>query len=108
MLLTTPDPPIKVIDDYEFTFMGGVGLPISVDKAAGDTIEFEGTLAVKIHLVPKPSLSDPKVFTPGADMTIFVQHILTIEHRYREVKALTTAQQQDMQDTIKAIGGSVH
>lgn len=84
MYITQPTPEVKLVDDFDFVFDSGQFMPITVDKLAGDTIEFEPD-SVTVHLVRKPSLVDPEKTLPAEDITIFARHIISVQHRAREI-----------------------
>ena len=105
MIIETP-PKTKLIDDYDIVFSSGMMIPISVDLAAGDTIDFNN-LTIKVHLTSKPSLNDPMKSLLAEDMTFFMAHVVSIQHRVREVIELTPEQQFEWTKVVQELGGTV-
>lgn len=102
MIVTAPDVK-RFVDDYDFTFIGGIMMPVTVNVEAGDTIEF-GT-DIQIHLTAKPSPNNPKTLLPVEDITIHQQHLLATQKRTREVIEMTPEQQHEWAKTLKQLGG---
>jgi hypothetical protein len=85
----------KFIDEFDIIFQNGHILPLTIDKEAGDTIDFpEGAKVAHIHQAPRPSPTDPDIMRPAEDMDIYISHILYIVHRTREVLPPTPEQQE--------------
>lgn len=75
-----------VVDDYDLLFTNGVLMPITVDRDAGDTVDFETSpLVINFHLAARTSPTDPDSKIPQEDITVFVSHLISITHRIREV-----------------------
>lgn len=87
MIISSPEVK-RTIDDYDILFDSGFVMPISIDRASGDTISFDDK-AVLIYLAPKPSSTNPDKFLPSEDITIFPSHIISIAHRTKEVTELS-------------------
>lgn len=99
----------KVLDDYDFTFTGGMVMPITVDIEAGDTINFgrsDGTITIR--LAQKPMLSDPEKLLPAEDISIYKQHLVAFQHRVRIVTNLTPEQQHEWMKTLKEMSPTVN
>jgi hypothetical protein len=105
MIVNTPETKY-LVDDYDFTFMNGMMLPVTVNERVGDTIQFFDT-AVVVHLAAKPSMNDPKIALPAEDITIYKTHLATQQHRIREVVALAPEQQHEWAKTLKEISKTV-
>lgn len=84
MLINTPLAK-KTVDDYDVLFESGMVMPLTVDLDAGDEIHFNDAI-IKVHLASKASKNSPDKTLPAEDITIFVKHILSIQHRSREVE----------------------
>lgn len=97
MIINVPEVK-RTIDDFEFVFETGMMLPFSLDLALGDTIEITETQAL-IDLVARPSKADPTKFIPAEDTTIFLNHVVSIQHRKREVVELTPEQKHGLAQT---------
>lgn len=92
----------KLISFYDITFISGLGMPISIDTAAGDTIDL-GETKITIYLAPKPSLSNPKDLSPAQNITLFMAHIAGIQHYSKEIMPPTPEQQFQYSETIKEL-----
>lgn len=92
----------KFVHDYDVLFTSGMVLPASLDLEAGDTIDFNLD-TILIHLAPKPSQNNPDVTLPAEDITIFVKHVLSIQHRTREVLGLTPEQNHEWRKTLSEL-----
>jgi hypothetical protein len=91
MIVSTPEIK-KTIEDYDIIFSSGMAMPVSMDPALGDTVSF-GEATIEFDLVPKPSINDPEKMLPGEKITIFKSHVISIQHRKREVIELSPEQQ---------------
>lgn len=92
-----------VVDDYDFTFIGGMTMPVTVNTEVGDSILFSDTV-VRISLTSKPSINDPKKQLPAENITIYTAHLAAYQHRVREVIELTPEQQHEWAKTMKQLG----
>lgn len=97
MLITTPDVK-KTLDDYDFVFESGMMMPLTLDFTAGDSIKYND-LTVVITKSAKPHPTNSAQIIPGEDITLFVSHILSVQHRQREVTELTPAEQEAWKKT---------
>jgi hypothetical protein len=85
-MIISSSPTPRIIDDYDVVLASGHMMPISLDRAAGDTIDTDSSpLVIKFYLAPKPTQNDPDVMLPAEDITLFVAHIISISHRTREL-----------------------
>ena len=105
MLISSPEIKKKV-DDYDILFDSGMMLPITIDTSLGDVIMFNDRL-ITVTLTAKPSINDPAKMLPTEDITVFTSHIVSIQHRVREVIELTPEQKLDWQRAFKEISGTV-
>ena len=111
MLVQSPDPVKKLVDDFDFIFVGGIIRSISVDKEAGDTVDSEThPTAVVIHLMSTPSRTDSSVKLPAEDITIITSQLLFVQHRLREATELTPGQKDEWTKLLKetSISGRVN
>ena len=107
MILKSPDPTSRVVEDYEFSFNGGQVLPITIDRELGDTVSFDqAPLAIVIKLVAKPSKVDPDRTLPPEEITIFHTHLIAIQKRPREVTDLTVEQREQWKAYMKTFAQS--
>jgi hypothetical protein len=99
--------PVKVVEEYEFIFSSGFLLAISIEPSEGDLIDF-GSDRILITKPSKPSLVDPNQSLPAEDVTLFRNHLISIQHRTREVVGRTPDQEVEWQETLKEVGGKIH
>lgn len=105
MRVETPE--VKhVLEDYDFVFLTGMILPVTVNKDAGDTIQISDSV-IAIHLVAVPSMNNPDVFLPERDITVFKTHLVSYERRTREVTDLAPEQQFEWARTFKELTKTV-
>jgi hypothetical protein len=106
MIVNSPE--IKhVVDDYEVVLTTGMVFPLTIDRAAGDTIQLEDTRIV-VKLAAKPSLNDPAKVLPEEDVTVFMSHVVAIQHRLREVVELTPEQKHQWTKVVQELSGTVN
>jgi hypothetical protein len=97
------DPETRDVNDYDFTFVGGILLPVTIDEKAGDSIEVD-PLYTKIHLSSKPSPGNPMAILPAEDLTIYNSQLLSVQHRVRQVTLLTEEQKFEWNKVLKTLG----
>lgn len=98
----------KILEDYDFTFSGGMVMPVTIDLEAGDTINFgraDGTITIRLS--QKPSIADVDKLLPAEDISIYKSHLVACQHRTRIVTNLSPEQQHEWQKTIKEISSTV-
>ena len=99
--------PNRMVQDYDILLENGMMLPITIDRAAGDTVEFIGDI-IQFTLVPKPSMNDPTKMLPAEDITVFKPHVLSIQHREREIVSLTPEQKYQLSQTLQELSGTIN
>lgn len=105
MILETPVIK-KTVEDYDFVFSSGVAMPVTIDLAAGDTVDvFQDKIL--IHLTAKPSFHDPDKILPAEDIKIFTSHLISIQHREREIIELTPEQKLEWKKVLHTSNGTV-
>lgn len=105
MLVSTPLV-VSTVEDYDFTFVDGVSMNVTVDISKGDTVK-ETESRIHIYLTAKPSRNNPNKILPAEDTTLFKRQLVAIQRRTREVTGLTTEQQFEWDKTIEA-ATSIH
>ena len=86
MIISDPDPQPVLYDDYDVTFSNGLLMSFTVAKALGDTVDFDTSpMAVQFHFAEKQSPTDEDAKVPPEDITVMMQHVITISHRTRSV-----------------------
>lgn len=97
---------LRTVDDYDITFTSGQIMTFTVDKVMGDVIRFEPE-GVVIELKAKPSAADPTSLLPAEEITLYLRHIICVQHRSREVRDLTPDERVErakiFQDFTKAV-----
>ena len=88
----------KILNDYDIIFSSGMVLPITVDLALGDSVTVTENI-MSFHITSKPSSNDPSVMLPAEETTIFLRHVISIQHRRREVVELTKEQRSEWHKT---------
>lgn len=102
MLIKEPDPKTRQVSDMDFTFTNGVVMSYTIDKEAGDEVEYPTPETIVIHLAPRVS-SDGMSYVPGEDITVFVRNLTTIEHRKREVTERTLAERLEWEKVFQEL-----
>jgi len=93
-----------VVDDFDITFMNGLFMTITVDKASGDTVDFATSpLTTIFHMAEKPSPTDAKITLPAEDITIFMAHVLSIQHRTRTVIPTSPETRDEFQKVLQQL-----
>jgi hypothetical protein len=101
MLVTTPEVK-RTLHDYDIIFESGMMIPATIDHGRGDNIEFSDR-HIKIHLAPKPSLNNPDHTLPAEDTTIFLNHVVSIQHRVREVTELSPEEKTEIPTCVEPV-----
>lgn len=102
MQIETPQE-MKVVDEYDIATDAGLVMPITIDAKEGDTFEEHDDRFI-IHLVPKSSIYDSAKKHPAEDITIYKRHVISLNHRIREIPPLTPEQQFQWQKTAQELG----
>jgi hypothetical protein len=97
----------RTVIDYEFVFSSGMGLQVTVDPEAGDSVEYVGGL-VHIHIAPKASLNDPTQTTAAEDHTVFLRHVASSLKKERIVVELTKEQKDVWRKVYREVSKSVN
>jgi hypothetical protein len=82
MIINSPEVR-KTLEDYDFVTTTGLMMVHTIDKAAGDTIDFHDSI-IRIHLTSKKGLAEDSK-TQEEEILIFKDHLISISHRTREV-----------------------
>jgi hypothetical protein len=97
--------PSKTIEEYDISILSGMVLPVTIDAKAGDTYE-ELTDRIKVYLAPKPGVPGSDKNLPAEKIEIYKAHVVSVNHRTREVPQLTPEQQAEWQKILQ--GGVTH
>lgn len=93
--------PSRIVFDYDFVFIHGVALPLTIDPNLGDKIDFEDPNVVTVHLVAKTSPLTSGQNLPAEEVTIFKDKIISIQRRQREIFPLTPEQELELEQTYQ-------
>lgn len=105
MIVNTPETKYFV-DDYDFTFVTGMMMPVTVNTAAGDTIQGHADI-IEINLTAKPSMNDPSKMLPAETITVYRRHLAATQQRRREVTELAPEQKHEWMNTLKELSKTV-
>ena len=94
----------RYVNEYDIVFESGQMMPLTLDLVAGDTFVNDGTKLI-VNLVAKPGLTDPSQSYPAEDIVIFLNHVISIQHRVREITELTPDQKAEWEETLHRLGG---
>lgn len=104
MYITSPDPQTRHLEVYDFFFQNGQVFRIAVDRAAGDTVDWDtNPMSVLFHQEPHPHNTNPEITVPAEDHTVFLSHVLRIIKHEEEAMPLTTEQQISLQATVQEL-----
>lgn len=96
------------VDDFDFIFVNGFVFPITVDYAAGDTINF-GEREIEIHIHKKPLLAEGNTLDTTEHTILNRNNILIINHRVRTVLPQSPEQRDQFSMLIKQkTGKTIH
>ena len=108
LIINTPDPQPITYDDYDISFVNGVQMSFSIVKDLGDSVDFDTSpLSVIFHFTSKPSTTDPDASLPAEDVTILMQHVISISHRTRLVTPQTKEQQELFKQTFHQLSRTI-
>lgn len=103
MIINSPDPEPKVIDEFDFVFSGGQHLNITIDESKGDIVKIEDDY-FQFNIAEIPSPANPAQKSPAEHTTVFKKHLLTISHRKREIIPPTPEQSKELSDLYNNFG----
>ena len=87
----------QTVTDYDFKFIGGVPLGITLDTDAGDTVSWSPDgKTVTFDIMPRLLSKQAHLNSPARRLTVCLQHVLAYETRTREIVALTPEQQAEV------------
>jgi len=96
-----------IVDDYEIITVNGIPIVFSIDKEAGDTIDFRNSQVIRVYLAPKPSQTDPDQKTPAEHITIYTAHALSMSCRTRAYVPPSKEQQEAVKKVIHKLHNTV-
>ena len=104
MIIRDPDPQPVRYDDYDITFSNGLLMSFSVAKDLGDSVDFDTSpMAVQFHFAEKISPTDEEAKVPPEDITVLMQHVLTISHRTRTVTPATREERDLFKQALHSV-----
>ena len=108
MRIDTPSPAPYQVEDYDFSFANGLLMSFSVAKDLGDTVDFDtAPMAVQFHFAEKPSATDPEAKLPSEDITVLMQHVISVSHRTRQVTPPTKEERDLFAQTLHQVNRTV-
>lgn len=105
MIVSSP-PVVKSVDEYDFVFSSGMVMPITISPTLGDTVTFSPDL-ILVNLTSKPSMNTPEKLLPAEDIKIYTSHLISIQHRVREVLELTPEEKYSWESTLQVLSGTI-
>ena len=109
MIFSSPDPVPVQYEDYDVTFTNGLMMSFSVAKDLGDTVDFDDSpMAVRFYFAEKPMPTDQNAKTVPEDITVLMQHVLTISHRSRTVMPPTQEERDLFQQTLYQVTKTIN
>ncbi len=100
MIINSGDTEPRIIDDYDFLFANGIAWPVTIDKDAGDSIDFQESQII-VRIAGRPSAGDPSLSTAFEEQTILRANLNIICHRTREVVPQSPEFRNDIAEFIK-------
>lgn len=92
----------KDVTDYDFIFSNGNKLPITLDKALGDTVT-ELKDRYVIYLAPKPRISDPEKIMSAETATVFKSGLVAAIVRDRKQRMPTPEERFELAQTLNKV-----
>ena len=107
LIISSPPPTSIPCEDYDLRFVNGLELSFSIFKDLGDTVDFDTSpLSVIFHFAKKTSPIDSSQL-PAEDVTLMLQHILSISKRFRLVTPQTEEQHELFKKTLHQLTHTV-
>lgn len=108
MRIDQPAPEPYPVEDFDITFSNGLLMSFSVAKDLGDSVDWDtAPMAVKFHFAEKPSPTNPEAKHPAEDITVLMQHVITITHRTRLVTPPTREERDLFKQTLHQLSRTV-
>ena len=108
LIITTPDPQPVTYEDYDIIFANDTRISFSISADLGDTVDFDTSpLSVIFHFAEKTSATDDSAKLPSEDVTIMMQHVLSISRRTRTVTPHTKEEKDLFKQTLHQLAKSV-
>lgn len=101
MIISSPIKQEKTYDCYDFTFVGGVVIPVTLDLAAGDSVELGHADRIYITIQERPSLNDPDKLLPAENLVLERRNMLGYTHRVQKVAEVSADQKAEWDKTIQ-------
>lgn len=99
----------RTVDIYDFTFQSGLFTTVTVDREAGDIIDYTHMpLATIFRLSEKPSTMDSKALMPAEEITIYMNHVVIVQHHESTRQPVSPEQKDYFRDTIHQLSATKH
>jgi hypothetical protein len=86
--------------EYTFLFRTGQALTHVIDSDAGDTIDLQPDV-IQVSLAAKANIFNPDEMLPAEDSTIWVPHLMSMQHRVKEVQIPTREQLDELRKALQ-------
>jgi hypothetical protein len=106
MEIPTPEPIEKDVTDYDFMFVGGSKLTITVDWEAGDTVDAYDDRYV-IYTRERKNEKNPLETLDAEQLEVFKAQLAAVAIRTRKQRIPTEEELFDMRATIHQLARSV-
>ena len=84
-------------------------MSIPVNESLGDMVDWDTSpLTVIFHLSAKPSVTDSETMLLPEEITIFMNHVISIHKRHRTVQPTTPEQKASFKDVVVQMSKSVN
>ena len=104
MYIQSSSPEPYEVEDYDLTFVNGLFMTVTVDAKAGDAVDYDTSpLTTIFHLSEKPSPTNAKLTVPAENITIFMNHVLSVQRRTRIVVQPAPEVKDEFQRTLHSL-----
>ncbi|MBI3983947.1 hypothetical protein HY346_01480 [Candidatus Microgenomates bacterium] len=95
---------VRTIEEWDFVAVSGMVWPVTLDLAAGDTMEYQkGDPVAVLRTVEKESPISTTERVPAEEIIIPMQNVFVVRHRTRDVETLTKDEKEAWQRDLKAM-----
>lgn len=96
----------KEVEDYDFSLVSGVRLPLTIDKSAGDSVTETDTHYV-LYLSEKPGLDPSDGLLPSEHISVVKSAIAVLITRKRKQRLPTAEEQFSLRDTLHQLAKGI-
>ncbi len=102
MIIGSSNSDPKLVDDYDFVFLSGMPLPITIDKSIGDSIDFEPDKVI-VHIAERVNPTDSTARLPKETLTIYLKNVALVQHRERSVYPQSPEQREEYKELLRKV-----